>query len=65
MTIDIDQNELISMIAEKLNVDRSNIRINVHRTYRSGLEHFEASVHADTNKSYNDDECGEQCVVTG
>ncbi len=63
MTIDIDQNELIGMIAEKLNVDRSNIRINVRKYYRNGLERFEASVHADTNKSYDDDDC-EQCVVT-
>lgn len=31
MTIDIDQNELIGMIAEKLNVDRSNVRIDVHK----------------------------------
>lgn len=65
MTIDIDQNELIGMIAEKLNVDRSNIRINVRKYYRNGLEHFEASAHADTNKSYNDDEYCDQCVVTG
>lgn len=63
MTIDIDQNELIGIIADKLNVDKSNIRIDVHKNYRNGLEHFEASIHADTNKSYDDDNC-EQCVVT-
>lgn len=63
MTIDIDQNELIGIIAEKLNVDKSNIRIDVHKNYRNGLEYFEASIHADTNTSYDDDYC-EQCVIT-
>lgn len=63
MTIDIDQNELIGIIAEKLNVDKSNIRIVVHKNYRNGLEHYAASAHADTNKSYDDVDC-EQCIVT-
>ena len=65
MTIDIDQNELIGMIAEKLkliNVDKSNIMIVVHKNYRNGLEHYVAGAHIDTNKSYDDDDC-EQCIV--
>jgi hypothetical protein len=62
MTINIDQNELIGIIAEKLSVDKSNIMINVHKFYHNGLERFEAGIHVDTNKSYDDDDC-EQCVV--
>lgn len=62
MTIDIDQNELIGIIAEKLNVDKSNIMIMVHKNYCNGLEHYVAGAHVDTNKPYDDDDC-EQCVV--